>query len=152
MSNKPGLNLADLANQHENVPVGDNFIRVTGVSAQDGLTILLRFPALAELISGFTMMGFLKAAPDAVAAIIATATGTPGDEEAEENAKHIPLEIQLDILEAVGRLTFKNGFAPFAERIMALANAANSAPSTKASVMKSQPQSRPSLPPDTTPL
>jgi len=146
---KPGLTLLDLASQFEDVPVGDSFIRVRGVSAEDGLSILMRYPALAELINGFTMVKFIKAAPDAVAAIIACSTGDAGDEEAEEAAKHIPLEVQLDILEAIGRLTFTNGFAPFAKRIMALVDAASFDSSTKAQAMKSPQQSKPSSPPDT---
>jgi len=149
MSQKPGLTLADLASQYEDVPVGDDFIRVRGISAQDGLAILMRYPALGDLIGGFTMVKFIQAAPDAVAAIIATATNDVGDDEAEENAKRIPLELQLDIMEAIGRLTFKSGFAPFAKRIMALADAANSANSSKAPAMKSPSVSKPSSPPDT---
>lgn len=146
---KPGLTLADLAAQSEDVPVGDSFITVRGVSAEDGLAVFVRFPALAELIGGFTMVKFIQAAPDAVAAIIATATGSPGDAEAEEAAKHVPLETQFDILEAVGRLTFKSGFGPFAERLMGLVNAANSGSSSRAPAMKSPPPSKPSSPPDT---
>lgn len=149
MSKQPGLTLADLASMTEDVPIGDSYITVRGISAEDGLAIFLRFPALAELLGGFTLVKFLKVAPEAVAAIIATATGSPGNADAEEAAKKVSLEVQFDIMEAVGRLTFKSGFGPFATRIMALANVANSASSTKAPATTSQPQSKPSSPPDT---
>ena len=64
-------------------------------------------------------------------------------------AGDLGLEIQFDILEAIGRLTFTRGFAPFAERIMALANAANSASFSKVPDMKLPEASKPSSPPDT---
>jgi len=155
MSNKPGLNLADIAPMHEDVPIGDSFLRVHGISAQTGLEIFRRFPKITGMTSsaeGFNLGAFLTIAPDAVAAIIAAAAGHLGDEAAEKAAGDLALETQFNILEAVGRLTFTKGFAPFAERIMALAGAANSALYTKVPVMNSQPASKPSSLPDTPPL
>ena len=151
MSKKPGLNLADLAPMYEDVPVGDSFLRVQGVSAKDGLEIFKRFPRVAGMTTGegFNLNTFLTVAPDAVAAIIAAAAGDLGNEAAEQSAGQLPIEVQFDVLEAVGRLTFTKGFAPFAERIMALAGAANSVLSSKVPDMKSPPASKPSSPPDT---
>ena len=151
MSNKPGLNLADLAPMSENVTISESIVPVYGISAKDGLKIFERFPKILGMMSGegFNLGAFLTVAPDAVAAIIATATGFPGDERAEAAAGDLGLETQFDILEAIGRLTFTRGFAPFAERIMALANAANSASFSKVPDMKSPVELRPSSPPDT---
>jgi hypothetical protein len=151
MSNKPGLNLADLAPMHEDVPIGDSFLRVHGISVKDGLEIFKRFPKVLGMVSGdgFNLGAFLGVAPDAVAAIIATATGEHGDENAEKAAGKLGIELQFDILEAIGRLTFTKGFAPFAQRIMALAGAANSASYTKVPDMKSPPASKPSSSQDT---
>jgi hypothetical protein len=152
MSKQPGLSLADLAAMSEDVPVGTDFITVRGISAKDALTIIQRFPKLAKLIGGFDVTTFMAAAPDAVAAILARATSKPGaevSEEAEIAAGNIPVEIQFDILEAVGRLTFKNGFGPFVQRIMRLADAADSASFTKVPDMKSPQESKPSSQPDT---
>jgi hypothetical protein len=148
---KPGLNLTDLAPMYEDVPIGESFLRVSGISAKTGLEIFRRFPNISGMTSGttFNLGTFLAAAPDAVAAIIAAATGDLGDESAEQSASELPIEIQFDILEAVGRLTFTKGFAPFAERIMALADAANSALSSKVTAMTSPPASKPSSLPDT---
>jgi hypothetical protein len=150
-SKKPGLNLADLAPMHEDVPIGESFLRVHGISAEVGLEIFRRFPKITGMITGdgFNLGAFLTVAPQAVAAIIAAAAGDLGDETAESAAASLGLETQFDILEAVGRLTFTKGFAPFAARIMALAGAANSALSSKVPDMKSPPASKPSLPPDT---
>ena len=150
---KPGLNLADLAPMSEDVPIGNNFLTVYGISAQDGLHILQRFPKIAGMIDtgGLNLSVFLSVAPEAVAAIIATATGHADDEKAEKNAARLGLETQFDVLEAIGRLTFTNGFAPFVERIMALTSAVAvpSVLSTKAPLTKSPPASKLSSPPDT---
>jgi len=150
MSTKPGLNLADLAPMYEDVPIGDNYLRVHGISAKTGLEIFKRFPKVLGMVGeGFNLGNFLAVAPDAVAAIIAAATDNLGDEKAEAVAAGLGVETQFDILEAVGRLTFTRGFAPFAERIMALAGAANSGLSSKVPDLKSPPASKPSSPPDT---
>jgi hypothetical protein len=152
MTKQPGLNLADLAPMSEDVPVGDSFLTVTGISAKTGLELFKRFPKLIGMISGggFDIGAFLTVAPDAVAAIIAAAsTGKLGDEAAEEGAARLVVETQFDILEAIGRLTFTRGFAPFAEKMLALADAANSGLSTRAPAMKSPQASKVSSPPDT---
>jgi hypothetical protein len=151
MSKKPGLNLADLAPMSENMTIGDNIVPIYGISAKAGLKIFERFPKILGMVTGegFNLGTFLTVAPDAVAAIIAAATGCPGDERSEEAAGDLGLEVQFDILEAIGRLTFTKGFAPFVERIMALAETANSALSTRVPDMKSPPELKPSSPPDT---
>jgi hypothetical protein len=151
MSKMPGLNLADLAPMSEDVAVGDGFLAIHGISAKAGLEIFKRFPKILGMISGdgFNLSAFLTVAPDAVAAIIATSAGNPNDEGAEEAASNLSLEVQFDILEAIGRLTFTKGFAPFAKRIMALAGEANSALSSKVPDMKSPAELKPSSPPDT---
>jgi hypothetical protein len=153
MSKMPGLNLADLAPMSEDVTVGDSYLTVHGISAKAGLEIFKRFPKITGMVTGegFNLGTFLAVAPDAVAAIIAAATDQLGNEAAEAGAAGLGLETQFDILEAVGRLTFTKGFAPFAERIMALASAANSASFTRVPDMKSPPASKPSSPPDTPP-
>ena len=150
---KPGLNLADLAPMSEDVPIGDDFITVHGISARDALYIMQRFPKVAGIIEngGFSLSVFLSVAPEAVAAILATATGHAEDGAAEENAARLGIETQYNMLEAIGRLTFTKGFAPFAERIMALVNdvAVPSARSTKAPPTTSPPVSKASSPQDT---
>lgn len=151
MSKKPGLNLTDLAPMSEDVSIGDQKLTVHGVSAKTGLAIIRRFPKILGMVTGekFDLGTFIAIAPDAVAAIIAAASGQSDNGKAEEIAADLGLEYQMDILEAVGRLTFTKGFAPFAQRIMTLANGANSALSSKVPDMKLQPVSKPSSPPDT---
>jgi hypothetical protein len=150
MSKQPGLNLADLAPMSVDVPVGESYLTVYGISAKNGLAILKRFPALANMLSGgFKLAEFIAVAPDAVACIIAASTGNLGNEAAEKAAGSIGIETQFDLLEAIGGLTFKNGFGPFAQRILALADAVNSGSSTRVPDMKSPPASKVSSSPDT---
>lgn len=148
MSNTPGLNLADLAPMHRDVPVGESFIRVHGIPVKLALEIFSRFPKIAGMVGGesFNLGAFLTTAPDAVAAIIAASVGKLGDEQAELMAAALPLELQFDILEAVGGLTFTKGFAPFVKRVMALANVVGSESFTKVPVMKSPSPSKPASP------
>lgn len=153
MSKKPGLNLIDLAPMSEDVPIGDSYLTVHGVSAKTGLEIFKRFPKALGMVTGqgFNLGAFLSVAPDAVAAIIAAAAGYLGDAKAEEAAGALSVETQFDLLEAIGRLTFTRGFAPFAERIMALAGEVNSGRSLKVPDMKSPQASKGSSPQDTPP-
>lgn len=154
MSKKPGLNLTDLAPMSEDVQVGTQSLTVSGISAKNGLAIITRFPKILGMISGerFDLAKFIDLAPDAVAAIIAAAAGQLGNAEAEAVAAGLGLEYQLDILEAVGGMTFKQGFAPFAERLMAHANAVKSDLSSKVPDMKSPQASKGSSQPATPPL
>lgn len=128
-----GLSLADIGKRYEDIKVGegdDQFVRVYGISAEVCLTLLQRFPEVltkAMAGGGVKFNDLVVAAPDVLSAIIAAATGNLGNDEVEEDAKNIPLEIQMDILEATGRLTFKSGFGPFVQRITALANGAAAA-------------------------
>jgi hypothetical protein len=150
MTNAPGLTLADLAAMSEDVPVGTSFITVHGISAKNALAIFKRFPKLLSLINGFDLGTFIDAAPEAVSAIIAAGTGHFGDEQAEADAGNITIEVQFDILQAIGRLTFKSGFGPFVERIMRLGGSVpDFASSGKAQDTKSPPPSSSSSPPDT---
>lgn len=152
MSNEPGLTLADLAAMSEKVPVGTSFIEVKGISAHNALAIFRRFPKLLKMINGFDLGAFLEVAPEAAAAIIAAGTGHFDDAEAEEAAAGIAIETQYDILEAIGRLTFKSGFGPFVERIIKLGgNVPSFAHSGKVPALNSPPASKPSSPPATTP-
>lgn len=134
MSTKPGLNLADIAPQHVDVPIGDSFLRVQGISVKQALDLFVRFPKVAGMVTGegFSIAAFVGAAPDAIAAIIATASGSHCDVEAEAGVERLPMDVQFEVLEAVGGLTFTKGFAPFVEKVIALASAVGSGSSTKA--------------------
>ena len=157
MSDKDqGLSLLDIGPVSEKVQVGSKLLNVYGISAKGIFAVFQRFP---EVRTWFTvkqgqkidLQKLIAEAPDAIAAIIAAGCGEPGNAAAEETAGTIPVDTQLDILEAIGRLTFKNGFGPFVQRIVALSEQAQSAnfgraPDTK-SPQASKPLSAPATPP-----
>ena len=126
-------------------------IEVYGVSAKGIFAIFQRFPEIQSWFKGGKIdpKMLINEAPDAIASIIAAGCGEPGNEVAEETAGRLPADTQLDILEAIGRLTFKNGFGPFVKRIVSLAEQAQSVNYGRVSAMKSPQVSKPSPPPDT---
>lgn len=153
MNKEHGLSLSDIGPLTENVPVGNGeFLAVRGVSASGVLALFLRFPELQSWMTGTKVSGptLIGLAPDAIAAIIAAGTGTPGDDGDEKRAAELPVDLQLDIIEVIGRLTFRKGFGPFVERVIALAKIGSA--SVKAGTghsMTSPPQSKPSSVPAT---
>ena len=155
MVDSQGLSLADIGDIGEMVDVGredGKKLRVIGISAKGCLILLIRYPDLEKWLTGHSVAigDIVVQAPDAVAAIIAAGVGSPGDPDAEENAARISVDRQIDIIEAVYRQTFKEGFGPFVARVLRLYGAAVKAGNLGAVVgTKSQPESKPSLPPDT---
>ena len=147
-----GLSLADIGPATEIIPIGANTITVRGVSTEDILALFQRFPELKNLVGGkgFKVDDLVALAPRAVAAIIAASHDELGDEAAEKTAGTFAVETQLDILEAIARLTFKNGFGPFVTRLVALSDAAVSLSNGKVPGTPSPQVSKPSLQPDTT--
>lgn len=149
-----GLGLYDISGFGEDVPISDTQkLRVKGISAKGVLQLLLRFPDMQRWLSGQTISvtDVMLQTPEAIAAIIAAGTGAPGDPDAEEIASNIPVEVQSDIVDAVYRQTFRNGFGPFVKRVLMLyAGALVHASPGKDPDTKSPPESPPSLEPDTT--
>jgi hypothetical protein len=148
-----GLGLHDIADFGEKVDIGDGRkLQVKGISAQGVLLLLMRFPDLQKWLSGQSLAltdTFLQA-PETIAAVIAAGTGAPGDTDAEDIAASLPVEVQTDVLEAVYRQTFRNGFGPFVKRVLALyAVAVQSGNFGGDPGMKSPPESKPLSPMDT---
>ncbi len=146
-----GLSLLDIAPQSEDVKISeDTALKVYGISVQDMVTLLQRFPEAQQWINGGKLdpAHFIKVAPHAIAAIAAAGCGLIGNEEAEKKAASLTIETQLDILEAIGRLTFRSGFGPFVQRITEVANLAAvvSGNSGKGPDMNSPPALTPSPP------
>lgn len=141
-----GLSLLDIGPLYELVPAPNKkLIRVYGVSAKGIFAVFQRFPEVGSWFKGgkVDMAPLIAEAPDAIAAVISAGCGAPGDEQGEEAAGLLPVETQLDILEAIGRLTFKNGFGPFVQRIVALSEQATSLNFGRGLAMRSPPVSKP---------
>ena len=157
MAREVGLTLLDIGNPSEKVSIGDQEVSVTGIAAEGCLALFIRFPELQQYLGGggVSVSDLIKTAPDVIAAVIAAGTGTLGDDEAESIARKLPVEVQLDILEAIVRLTFRSGFGPFVQRIATLSAAIGTevkyVKGGKETPTTSQPELKPSLPPDTDP-
>jgi hypothetical protein len=151
MSKEQGLSLTDIGAPHIKVSIGDKQVDVYGLSVENLIALLQRFPEAGKWLAPGTvnMTEMIAAAPKLLSAIIATATGAPEDKESEAVASKLSVEIQLDILDAVVKLTFKDGFGPFVKRIADLSVVAASVNFGRVTGTNSPQQSSPSLPPDT---
>lgn len=148
-----GLSLADIGPIYEDVPLSDEkSLRVFGVSAKGLFAIFQRFPQVGEWFKGgkFDPKDLIAQVPDAIAGVIAAGCGFPGDGEMEKRAEMIAVDSQLDIVEAIFRLTFKSGFGPFVTRIVALSAQADSLNYGRGLVTTSPKVSPTASPPDTT--
>lgn len=125
MTKREALSLLDIAPRHEMVEISEEqSLRVTGISSGDILELLTRFPPIQGLVvgAGITRESIVALGPDIIAALCAAATGELGNEEVEKFAKTLPIETQLDIIDAMRRVTFSRGFGPFAQRLAAIAS------------------------------
>jgi hypothetical protein len=116
------VGLLDIAPLTKTVTVNGTAIEVTGVSVTGVATLMRDYPVLAKMLTGTTVAptDLISIAPDAIAAVLAAGTGTPGNKKAEEIAARLPLEAQVDLLEAIIALTMPGGFGPFVERLTGL--------------------------------
>jgi hypothetical protein len=147
-----GLGLLDIAPSYEDVPVADHMLRVYGITSEDVIALFQRFPESRNWFGGgkIDIKALAATAPDGIKAVIAAACRECGNPKAEERAGQFSVEEQLDILEAIGRLTFRSGFGPFVSRLAALARLAVSENSGKAPATISPPASNNSSDADTT--
>lgn len=97
-------------------------VEVFGVSSEGIAYLFKKFPEIRQLITGKAVERetLAELAPGAIAAIIAATTGMPGNKKAELIASRLPLETQLDILDATVRLTMPGGLGPFVEKLTSM--------------------------------
>lgn len=122
----PGLlDIAQAAQQRE-VEVLGTKVTVKGLTGNQISELLIRFPQVVELMGGQGMKLITagKVAPQALAAIIAMGCQQKEDlRDLEDKAASLPLEIQIDLVFEVGRLTFPSGYGPFVEKLKGMAEA-----------------------------
>jgi hypothetical protein len=146
------LGLLDVLQRVEKVKVSDEqSVDVIGLSSKAIGVLIERFPDLISIMtgSGGDIAKLRKSAPEAIAALIAAATGDPGNVDAEAVAERLPVGVQMNILKAMGRVTFPDGFGPFVESLQELSGGITEAV-TKASGTKS-PMPPQNLEPQETP-
>ena len=130
MAKEQGLSLLDIGAPFGTVSIGDKTLKVYGLSADNLVELMARFPeASAWLSPGAVKLDkMIPAASRCLESVIALATTPDRDqvEEAEKVAAKLSVETQLDIVKEIVKLTFKDGFGPFANRIAELFGAAAS--------------------------
>jgi hypothetical protein len=113
----------------ESVSVGGMEISVRPVSMLELLHIVRRFPRLKDLLFGdgseqTVLDVVVEAGPEAVAAVLACATGAPGDRDVERGIAALPDEHLIELLAATIRLTMPGGIEGFFGKFARLAQAA----------------------------
>lgn len=105
------LGLIDIGELSETVPVAGRDIAVTGVTIEGIISLFVRFPGLREIFErrGAKPADLMGQASEIVAAVIAAGTGAAGDAQTEAVAARLPAGTQLQLLEAIWRLTFPKG-------------------------------------------
>lgn len=97
-------------------------VKVYGLGITAIAILISEHPVLAQISmgSGAKYADVLSSAPIAVPAVIAAGCGGLADKDTMAKAESLPIDVQLDFLEAIGRLTFPQGFGPFLERLSTL--------------------------------
>lgn len=138
--------LADIDSAAETVVVFGTPVPVYGVSGRGIAMLLARFPELRALMAGqadkVAPERLMEFGGEVVGAIIAAGTGAPGDANSEAIADRLPVDVQAELLAAIAKRTFKDGFGPFVERLAALGVVLNAeGQSPKAPATKSRSRS-----------
>jgi hypothetical protein len=125
-----GLGLLDIKPRTEEVAIDtEQSLTVQAISTETCFQLLERFPSLLSIFSGSmpSVAEIRGSGPEAIAAIIACAVVNSdgklspfGHDEAERAAAALPMEAQLDLLAAIGRVTFKDGIIPFVQRLASM--------------------------------
>jgi hypothetical protein len=115
----------------EVVRIGENRIKVRGISVDAIASIVARFPGLKSLASGDVggdiILRMIEGCGAAAGPIIAAGCGHLGEEEYERLAGKLLPEYQLKFLRAIFGLTFPNGIGSFVQELTSLFGGAGEA-------------------------
>lgn len=123
------MSLFDIAPIVETVTVNGTLVPCRGVSMQEIVGLLTRFPTLRAFVWGGRALNpdalsdplaLMREIPEAIGPVIAAGCGSPGDDSAERIASSLPIDSQLDLLGAIFRLTMPEGIGPLAQKLTAL--------------------------------
>lgn len=100
---------------------GEAAVDVRGLSISDIRDLLARFPEVVGMLGSgnVKVADVMKLGPEIVGAIIAAATGYPGNEKAETFCKEIGAGVQAEVLAAAIKLTMPRGPGPFVDLLKA---------------------------------
>jgi len=111
------VSLIDIAPRSQKISINGSALEVSGIGARGIASLLLRFPALQQLMIGRIDAELLwRTAPEAISAIIAAGLGKLEDAETETQADQLPIGVQMELLFPIIQLTMPQGVGPFVER------------------------------------
>jgi hypothetical protein len=125
--------------------VGGTTIKFAGLSVGDIFDLSERFTVFHALVEGGTAglvkalrdtPALLKQFPEAVCAAVAVSTGERGDKGAEAAAAALPMSVQLEMVDAMLRATFREGVGPFVQMIDRLTTITKPTTTTETSTAK----------------
>jgi hypothetical protein len=147
------VSLVDIVPQKRTVQISGGELELRGLGLRQIADLLLRFPALRNLLvqgaPELEVDALIIMAPDAIGAVIAEAAGQP--EAAEAIADKLAIDDITECLLAVRDLTMPNGPAPFLDRLTRLINGGGVGLSGRVPGTSSPPMPNGSSPPDTIP-
>jgi hypothetical protein len=130
--------LLDIGELTVKVPIRGVQLSVTGIGADGILHLLDKFPAIRSIFTGdtdgITAESLMAMVPEAIGAIIAAGTGLPGNTEAEQKARDLGIDEQVQLIDAIRATTFPRGIGPFVamlNRLSAEADASGWAAATR---------------------
>lgn len=111
--------LLDVASAPRTVRINDLDVAVYGVSGKGLAAILGRFPDVAKMFSGIEpdKAVLMQMGPDVLAAFIAAGCGCPNDDKAEKVASDLSVGNQLELVDAIIKISFPRGISPFVAKL-----------------------------------
>lgn len=120
------VDVTDIVPEFKAVTVGkDQEIAVYGMGVEQACYLVNRFPELKAMlkpgtkVADFRVDKIFDAAPKAIGAICAAGANKFNDKKAEEVLAKLPMQYQLDIIEAIVDRSMPDGPGPFVEKVMA---------------------------------
>jgi hypothetical protein len=114
--------LLDIAPSSATVTLRGTEVAVPGISAAGLATLMRRFPAISDLLTGKGLTldadTLFTVGPEGVAAIIAAGTGKPGSVEAEAVASTLTFGDQIEALAKILEVTLPEGTKKLEARLV----------------------------------
>ena len=118
------VSLVDIVDVKKSVTIRGKDVEVEGINAEKLGLLINAFPELRMMFAGragdLSPQDIVAMGPKIVAAIIASGTGSPGDEAVEAAAAKLTIGEQMTLLTTIFEITFPDGFGPFVEKLRSL--------------------------------
>lgn len=112
------VDLLDIVAIKSTVPIRGKDLDITGISFDDFVALLMRFPELQKAFGeGMTAERIADAAPAALGAVIAAGTGHGGSSAHEQAARKLVIGDQLTIIKAILDVSLPQGLRPFLDSL-----------------------------------